>query len=346
MLKLEDLNVDGYERVVHATDSTAGLDAVIAVHNTKLGVAFGGTRITNYQNFDEHLIDALNLSEAMSYKNALAGTGCGGGKSVINLKGYPLTDAILQSFGEALNELNKDKVYYIAAGDVGSGPKELETIGKFTRFVASHEGTDSGEATAFGVWCSIQGAASATGRNLKDMTLSIAGLGKVGRRLLEFARPHFKKVYISDVVPGLAKDIAKPYKNVESVSTYVVHTLGDVYAPCALGGAINVRSLASIPNGTIVCGGANNQVANEDSMAIMMKNDIVYVPDFVANAGGVILLAARLHSGDTSIEYHTTEVNEQLSSLTSKAFFLIKDSAAEGIHAETLAIEQANEKLV
>jgi leucine dehydrogenase len=186
MLKITEILVEGYHKVVRGVNQETGLDAVIAVHNIKLGIALGGCRIMQYDSYEAQLQDALNLSKGMTYKSSTAGLNLGGGKTAINWTGL-VTEELAASFGEFINEFNKHEEIYVTAGDVGTGIRECEMIAKYTPHIQGVQGTlDSGWATAYGVFMAMHGAMKYKGMQWRNTHVAVSGLGKVGARLLSF----------------------------------------------------------------------------------------------------------------------------------------------------------------
>ena len=276
-----EIPTPNYQRVLKVINNTTKLNAIIAVHNTNLGPALGGCRAMTYIDDQAMLNDALRLSEGMTYKNAIAGLDLGGGKSVINLMGYEITKELLKSFGEAMNYINYANVVYYTAGDIGMGPQETKTLNTHTQYVNRTEGHDSGYATAYGVHRAINAALDFTGRDYDKANIVITGAGKVGRRLAKFLGHRYKGVVMLDVedihrLPGLLSNYA------------------DVYAPCAIGGIVNSDTIKDMRDGLIICGGANNQLSSANVNPLLKEKNITYVPDYIANSGGVIIVAENI----------------------------------------------------
>ena len=340
MMKITDLKHNDYYRVIKGENETTDLHTIIAVHNVNRGPALGGVRYYDYKSFDEQLADNLKLSKTMTYKNALARLDLGGGKST--LRAAPKTDSYWESFAEVLNYINKDEHIYTAAGDVGTSPADLNSIGKHTEFIMGNEGTDSGTATAYGVYNAMRGAVRyKLGKDsLKHLHVVINGLGKVGARLAKFCKDDGAIIVVADInrdaVESLA--VADIVTSVDSVHKF----RGDVFAPCALGGAINKTTVNEIVC-PVVCGGANNQLANDTVEATLRERGIVYVPDYLANAGGVIIGVKRAEFG-IETEHDTPEVARILEALDISAYNTLYTADAESTTATAVANKQA-EKL-
>ena len=283
MLTISDLGGSSHEKVLRGVDNSTGLDAIIAIHSTALGPALGGCRVMQYVDQEAHLMDALRLSKGMTYKNAVAGLEHGGGKTAINFEGKP-TKEMLRSFGEFLNVVNQDKYIYRTAGDIGTGARELKIINSVSPHCYYHEhAPDSGVSTAYGVYQSLKQVANQT------MPINIEGLGKVGSRLAHLARRDGFKIRVADIDRSYALDFANEH-GYEFVELRDIKMMNGAYAPCAIGGTLNddfvMNSFA-----VAVCGGANNQCADPSIAQKLKDRGIEYVPDFVANAGGVIAIA-------------------------------------------------------
>jgi leucine dehydrogenase len=288
---------DGHESVVFCQDRASGLRAVIAIHSTTLGPALGGTRMRRYASEEEALADALRLSRAMSYKNAAAGLGLGGGKAVII--GDPRTDktaALLTAYGRAIDRLGGA---YLTAEDVGTTQADMDALKKVTPYVtgATDGSGDPSPATALGVFHAIQAALRFLGDGgLRGRHVVVLGVGKVGGDLARHLVEAGAEVTVSDIDPVRVADVA------QSVGTAIVgveeaHRVPcDVFSPCALGGALNQVTIPQLACRAVV-GAANNQLAVPDDGHRLAARGILYAPDFVVNAGGVINIFDELQPG-------------------------------------------------
>ncbi|HWM93043.1 MAG TPA: Glu/Leu/Phe/Val dehydrogenase dimerization domain-containing protein [Thermoanaerobaculia bacterium] len=284
----------GHERVLFCSSPETGLQAIIAVHSTVLGPGLGGVRMWPYNNMDEALTDVLRLSRGMTYKAAAAGLNLGGGKAVI--LGDPKKDkseALFRSFGQFVKSLNG---LYITAEDVGTSMDDMEVILSETRWVTgvspSHGGSgDPSPVTAFGVLQAMKAAVQwhfGNGSTLAGRSVAIQGLGNVGYHLASYLKDEGAKLFAADI-DSERTERAREELDAEIVS--VDEILGvdcDVVAPCALGAVINQRTIPTL-RCKIVAGAANNQLQDEerDGMALHERG-ILYAPDFVGNAGGLI----------------------------------------------------------
>lgn len=289
---LEDIAVQGYERVIKVTDKTAQLTAIIAIHNTKLGPALGGTRIYPYTTFEAALNDVLRLSKGMTYKSAIAECAWGGGKSVIisDPKRKKLTEEQLMAFGAALNML---KGAYIAAEDVGCSLEDILTLSKVTPFVVGvPNDKSSGDPSPYTSWGTFRGIQAVCKQLFKSdsvagRTVAVQGIGSVGEKLVQTLFWHGAKIILSDIDQDKCERLAKQYK-AEVVPVDKIHTVEcDIFAPCALGGIINPQTLPLL-RCKAVAGCANNQLLTDQDAEELMRRGILYAPDFVINAGGLI----------------------------------------------------------
>ncbi|MCW2797591.1 Glu/Leu/Phe/Val dehydrogenase dimerization domain-containing protein [Nocardioides sp.] len=289
-----------HEQVVFANDPATGLRAIIALHSTALGPGLGGTRFYPYASTADALIDVLNLSRGMSYKAALAGLDLGGGKAVII--GDPATlknEGLLRAYGRFVESLAGR---YYTACDVGTYSDDMDVIARECSFVTgrsvSHGGAgDSSVLTAYGVFQGMRAAASiAWGQpTLAGRTVGVAGVGKVGHHLVSHLVEDGASVVVTDVSPAAVQRVLDEHPSVGAVSStdaLVASTL-DVYAPCALGGAIT-DEVVDVLGARIVCGAANNQLAHAGVEKALEERGILYAPDYCVNAGGLIQVADEL----------------------------------------------------
>ena len=294
------LNQAGYEQVVFCHDAPTGLRAIIAIYSTALGPALGGTRFYPYPSTEAAISDVLNLSKAMAYKNALAGLDHGGGKAVII--GDPdivKTEALLRAYGRFVESLNGR---YITACDIGTYSRDMDVVARECRHVTGrtepHGGAgDSSVLTALGVFQGMRAAAEhAWGTpSMRGRTVAVEGVGKVGSHLVEHLISDGAAVTVYDIrEAAVARVLAShPEVRVAASRTELVSADADVYAPCALGGAVDDAAVAAL-RAKVICGGANNQLAHQGIDKLLEDHGIVYAPDYVVNAGGVIQVADEL----------------------------------------------------
>jgi valine dehydrogenase (NAD+) len=289
-------HVAGHEQVTFCQDPQSGLRAIIAIHSTALGPALGGTRFYPYPSEDAALADVLNLSRAMTYKNALAGLDHGGGKAVII--GDPArlkSEALLRAYGRFVQSLGGR---YVTACDVGTYSEDMDVIARECayatgRTVANGGAGDSSELTALGVFQGLRAAAQhAWGSpSLAGRAVGIEGVGKVGRRLAgHLAADGARPVIYDTSSAAVAQTRAEhPAVTVAASRRELLASGLDVYAPCALGGSVDADTTR------IICGGANNQLAYPSIQKLLTDSRILYAPDYVVNAGGVIQVADERH---------------------------------------------------
>ncbi|MFI9721201.1 Leu/Phe/Val dehydrogenase [Streptomyces sp. NPDC052396] len=294
----------GHEQVVLCQDRATGLKAVIALHSTALGPALGGTRFHPYASEEEAVQDALNLSRGMSYKNALAGLEHGGGKAVII--GDPdeiKTEQLLLAYGRFVASLGGR---YVTACDVGTYVQDMDVVARECRWATGRSpeqggAGDSSVLTAFGVFQGMRAAAAHQWGEptLRGRRVGVAGVGKVGHHLVEHLIEDGAQVVITDVRADAVARITGRHPEVTAVpdAAALVRTPLDVYAPCALGGALDDVTVAAL-TATVVCGAANNQLAHPGVEKDLADRGILYAPDYVVNAGGVIQVADELHGFD------------------------------------------------
>ncbi len=296
-----DVLTSGHEQVVFCADPESGLRAVIAVYSTALGPALGGTRFFPYASEEAAVADALALSRAMAYKNSLAGLDLGGGKGVII--GDPSvhkTEALLRAYGRFVESLGGR---YLTACDVGTSNADLDVVARETRFahgrsLAQGGCGDSSVLTAFGVFQGMRAAAEHRwgSASLAGRTVAVAGVGKVGSWLVDSLVDDGASVVVTDVDPAAVQRVQAQHPGVRAATdtAELVRTPHDVYAPCALGGALDDETVAVLP-AEIVCGGANNQLAHDGTAQLLVDRGILYAPDYLVNAGGVIQVEDERH---------------------------------------------------
>lgn len=288
-MRIRDLNVPGYERVICGVDDSAEYHGIALIHSTALGPAVGGTRFWSYLSEQDAINDGLRLARGMTYKNALAGLPCGGGKSIIMRQSdEPDREKLFRAHGRLVEALGGK---YITAEDVGTSPADMEWILKETSHVAGLQGRsgDPSPRTARGVFRAIQAAARHRWGtdDLAGKTVAIQGCGHVGYYLAgELARAG-AKLLVADVDQSKVDRIVREF-GVTSISTEkILSSQADVLAPCALGGIINNDTVHQL-RVEVVAGGANNQLLEPQHGDALEQRGILYAPDYAANAGGVI----------------------------------------------------------
>ncbi len=286
---------DGHEVVHFATDEETGLRAIIAVHSSKLGPGAGGMRFRRYADTGAALTDALRLSRAMSFKNAMAGLPFGGGKAVLIDDGMGKTPEKLATYGRALEKLGGA---YVTACDVGITVDDLVQVAKHSRHVsglpadAGMAGGDSGKPTAYGVFLGIKAAVKRklARESLSGLHIAIQGAGSVGGGVARLAAGEGARISIADVNEALAASVAGEVGGQVASPDEIVTLEADVFSPCALGAILTEQSIPALRT-SIVAGGANNQLAVPDDGNRLFARDILFAPDYVINAGGIINVA-------------------------------------------------------
>ena len=298
---------DAHEEVHFLTDETCGLKAIIAVHSTHLGPAAGGARFWHYAKDDDALTDALRLSRGMSYKNAMAGLPLGGGKSVILANAdRTKTPELLHAFGKAVDRLGGR---YITAEDVGINVADMIEVARSTQYVAGlpnssgDVGGDPGPHTALGVFLGIKAAVKrALGKDsLKGLHIAMQGAGSVATGVALHACAEGAKLSIADIDAAKAKKLADRAGGEVIAPDEILALEADVLSPCALGAILNDKSIGEL-RVPIVAGAANNQLATDEDGQRLQARGILYAPDYVINAGGIINVCTEyLGDGDASL---------------------------------------------
>lgn len=288
----EILNVPGWERVTRFRDEETGLDAIVSIHSTANGPACGGVRMRKYASIEDALDDVKRLSEGMTYKNALGDIPFGGGKSVIIADPHTeKTPELLQAFAKAVDTLGG---LYYAAEDSGIKPADMIEMRKATKFVAgipgpNGEGGDPSPHTAYGVWRGIQATARRRFNvdSLKGLKVVIVGVGAVGMTLARHLHEEGAELIVADVRKDALEKAWREFGAVIVSPEEAPAQTADIFAPCALGGAINADTIDELKVGA-VAGAANNQLRTPDMGAALRAKNILYAPDYVINAAGVI----------------------------------------------------------
>jgi valine dehydrogenase (NAD+) len=297
---IDDIYAQGHEQVAFCHDRPTGLRAVIALYSTTLGPGLGGTRFHAYPSTDAAVADVLDLSRAMTYKNALAGLDHGGGKAVI--LGDPHTvksEPLLRAYGRFVESLSGR---YVTACDVGTQVHDMDIVARESRWVtgrseANGGAGDSSVLTALGVLAGMRAGAQVLwgSPSLSGRLVGISGVGKVGRNLTPLLLSDGARVVVTDVDDDAVRRLLADHPQVRVVSDtekLLTEPL-DVYSPCALGGALTTQVATAIP-ARMVCGGANNQLAAPQVADLLLEREVLYCPDYCVNAGGVIQVADEL----------------------------------------------------
>ncbi len=284
----------GYEALHLLSDSKTGLRALVGIHSTRLGPGLGGTRaLTTYASEQEAIVDALRLARGMTYKAALAGIAHGGGKAVIMLpKGSFDRARLFESFGRAVESLGGR---YITTEDSGTSPEDMEYVRRHTKYVVGlkERSGDPSPVTAYGVARAMEATAKHLfGRaDLKGLRVTVLGVGHVGLSLVKELHERGARVWVSDLNPAAVERAVRTYGATAVASADELHRMeADFFAPCALGGALNDTTVPQLRVKAVV-GAANNQLLTPRHGELLAERGILYVPDYAANAGGLINVA-------------------------------------------------------
>ncbi|MBS1771792.1 MAG: Glu/Leu/Phe/Val dehydrogenase [Bacteroidetes bacterium] len=335
----------GHEQVVFCHDPHSGLNAIIAIHNTTLGPALGGTRLWNYNSHQDAVVDALRLSRGMTFKAAISGLNLGGGKAVIIGDAAKIkSEGLWRRYGKFVNSLNGK---YITAEDVNTSARDMEYIRLETQHVTGVPeymggSGDPSPFTAYGVFVGMKASAKKVWGNdsLVGKKVLVQGVGHVGQYLVGHLIEEGAKVYISDINDTKIKETVEKYRNVEVVDGNDIFNLEmDIYAPCALGATVNTDSINKMKC-PIIAGAANNQLADENVHGPMLvQKGIIYAPDFLINAGGLINVSAELDG------YNKERVMGNVEKIYDRTLEIYKLSETENIHAQAAAMKIAEKRL-
>jgi leucine dehydrogenase len=338
---LEPMHAMGHEHILFCNDHATGLKAIIAVHNTVLGPALGGTRMWMYQNEQEALTDVLRLSRGMTYKNAISQLNLGGGKAVIIGDAKTMkSEALFRRFGQFVNTLAGS---YITAEDVGISPADMVHVSKETKHVVGLPGKsgDPSPVTAFGVYMGMKAAAKHQfgSDSLAGKKVAVQGIGHVGAYLVEHLVAEGARVTITDINEAALQQLSAKY-GVSVVAADNIYDVDmDIYAPCALGATVNDATLARL-NCSIIAGAANNQLKEEAKHGrILMDRGIIYAPDFALNAGGVINCFSEVEG--LSLEWAKQKAQEIYTTID----HILSRSQKEGVPSYQVANQMAEERI-
>lgn len=339
---------EGHEGVHAFFDPASGLKAIVAVHSTARGPAAGGCRMWPYASAEAALDDALRLSRAMSYKNAMADLELGGGKAVVI--GDPRTaktPALFEAFGAAVDSLGGR---YWTAEDVGVSPADLAHARRRSTFVAGldHHPAASGDpspVTAEGVFRGVRlCVARALGKELSQVTVAIQGVGHVGAYLAEKLHAAGAKLIIADVNAAAVEAVAARTGAQVVPPDAICEAEADVFAPCALGGAINAKTLPRL-KAKVIAGGANNQLSGPEAGRALFEAGLLYAPDYVINGGGIINVAGEIRAIARGEPFDPDWVAAKLDRLSLTLEEVLDRSLAERRPTHEIADEMARERL-
>lgn len=347
VFKLLKKEVLPHEQVVYCKDYQSGLKGIIAIHNTALGPSLGGCRMHPYTTEEEALKDVLNLSRAMSYKAAFSGLQLGGGKSIII--GDPekqKTPDLFRSFGNFVQSLNGK---YIVAQDVGVTDQDLQYVSENTSFVIGKPKDKGGVGspstfTAKGVFYGLKSSAEwkLKKSSLKNVRVIIQGIGSVGKELMSLLLKEGAEVMVYDSKQTTLNALKKTHPQVRILSDKEVFTTPcDVFSPCALGGVLNEDTVETL-NCSLVAGAANNQLKTPEIAKKLFDKNILYLPDFVINSGGLIYVAAFV---DSAYPKPLSWIESKLKNIPSSLISICEASQKLSLSTRDVAFKLAMEKL-
>ncbi|MDD3192150.1 MAG: Glu/Leu/Phe/Val dehydrogenase dimerization domain-containing protein [Bacilli bacterium] len=335
MDKFDYMERHGYEQLIYFYDKTTGLKGITCIHDTTLGPALGGTRLWNYANEEEATLDVLRLARGMTYKAAAAGLNLGGGKTVlIGDANQVKSEAYFRALGRYVQSLNGR---YITAEDVNTSTKDMDYVSMETDYVVGLEGKSGNPSplTALGAFHGIRASLQfAFGDNdISKYTFAVQGAGQTGYYLINYLlEAKAKKVYFSEINPKHIERMKKEHPEVEFVTPDKIFGMEvDVLSPCALGAVLNDDTIPQI-KAKIIAGTANNVLADEDKHGNMIKDrGILYAPDFVINAGGVINVYHELHN------YNREKAVRDVEKIYDRLLEIFAIAQKEGIHQQQAA---------
>ena len=334
----------GHEQLVFCHDPHSGLNAIIGIHNTTLGPALGGTRLWNYNSHEEAIIDALRLSRGMTVKPAISGLNLGGGKAVIIADPKQKSESLWRRYGKFVDSL---KGKYITAEDVNTSARDMEYIALETKHVTGVPeymggSGDPSPFTAYGVFVGMKASAKKLwGKDsLAGKKVLVQGVGHVGQYLVGHLIEEGAKVFVTDINQEKIKETVEKYRTIEVIDAAGMFDVEiDIYAPCALGATVNSDSISKMKC-PIIAGAANNQLADENVHGPeLIKKGILYAPDFLINAGGLINVAAELDG------YNRERVMGNVEKIYDRTLDIYQLSEKENIHTQAAAVKIAEKRL-
>ncbi|MBP1933550.1 Glu/Leu/Phe/Val dehydrogenase dimerization domain-containing protein [Ammoniphilus resinae] len=338
----EMLEQDNYEQILFCQDKNTGLKAIIAIHDTTLGPALGGTRMWPYASEQEAIVDALRLAKGMTYKSAAAGLNLGGGKAVIIGDPRKKTEELLRAYGRFIRSLNGR---YITAEDVGTTVEDMDIIRQETKFVtgvspAFGSSGNPAPVTAFGVYQGMKAAVQAAfgSDGLKDKTIAVQGVGNVAYQLCRYLHEEGAKLIVTDINPD---NLGRAVNEFGATAVGVEEIYGadcDVFSPCALGAIINDQTIPKL-KAKVVAGSANNQLREPRHGEMLEERGIFYAPDYVINAGGVMNVADELQG------YNKERALKKVATIYDNIQKVFEIAAEEGIPSY-LAADRLAEKRI
>jgi leucine dehydrogenase len=338
------MSFDDHEQIVFCNDKDTGLKAIIGIHNTVLGPALGGTRMWHYNSEWEALNDVLRLSRGMTFKSAITGLNLGGGKAVIigDAKTQK-TPALMRRFGEFVHSLSGR---YITAEDVGMVTEDMDTVREVTPFVTGISKSKGGAGnpspiTAYGVFMGMKAAAKHKYGSdiLEDKNVFVQGIGNVGEALVEHLVNEGANVTIADISQERLEEVESKYGVTIYAGNDIYSEEMDIYAPCALGATINDNTVYKLRT-DIVAGAANNQLANElKHGTLLQERGIVYAPDFLINAGGIINVYAELEN------YGRAEIVRKTENIYNTTLEIFENAKSNNLTTHNAALNIAKNRI-
>lgn len=343
-LTMEEISVEGYEKVYKVEDTSVGLKAIICLHDLTLGPGLGGTRIYPYPDFESALVDVTRLAKGMTYKSAVSGCATGGAKAVIIADpATEKTPELLRSYARAVDRLEGT---YITAEDSGCGTKDVAVIAEVTKYVLGLEhDKSSGNPSYYTAWGTYRGIQAALQKiygssSVKGRTIAIQGLGSVGAILAATLFWNGAHLIVTDVDEEKARKIAKQYGATYVSPQEIMAVSCDVLSPCALGGIINSKTIPTL-RCKAIAGAANNQLWQDLDGDLLVQKGILYAPDFVINAGGLINVAAELCSEG----YNPIVSRDRVDSLYDQLMLIFDSAEKTGLSTHKTALNIGDERL-
>jgi leucine dehydrogenase len=343
-LVFKNMTLFDHEQLIFCNDAETGLKAIIAIHDTTLGPALGGTRMWDYTNEEDALEDVLRLSRGMTYKAAISGLKLGGGKAVIIGDSKTLkTESLMRKFGKYVDTLGGK---YITAEDVGMTIRDMEFVRMETKHVTGIPETiggsgDPSPVTAFGVYMGMKASAKYKwgSDNLNGRTIALQGIGNVGENLLKHLIKEGANVIINDIDTLKLNKLAKYYGVTFVNGDDIFDIEMDIYAPCALGATVNPNTITRL-NCDIIAGAANNQLADEErDSQLCFEKGICYAPDFLINAGGLINVYTELKG------YNREHALSQTREIYNTTLEILRKAEFDHISTHSAALEIAHQRL-
>jgi leucine dehydrogenase len=335
---------DGHELVVFGHNANLGLHAIVAVHSTALGPAAGGCRMWPYASTEVAVIDVLRLSRGMSYKNAMAGLPFGGGKAVIIGDARTgKTPELFQAFGRFVDSLGGR---YITAEDVGTTTADMESVARTTSFVsglsrkAGEAGGDPAPKTALGVYLGIKAAVKfrLNRSELSGVGIAVQGVGGVGYHLCRMLAAEGAQLRVADVRPVAVQRVCDEFKATAIPAENILSEDVEVFAPCALGAVLNAGSIPRL-GARIVAGAANNQLAEDKDGQALQAAGVLYAPDYVINAGGIISVAREYNGGTEA------QVTAEIQAIPARLTEIFERARRHGLTTNAVADQMAQDRI-